>query len=94
MWSNNVFLITSHRVILSRQFGLFNKRVSEAEHGTIQDISYRIKGAGQTVFRYGSVRLQIAETKTPIIVSKIPKPRNIQQLLLRIKKNESASEND
>lgn len=87
IWHFNAFLITDRRVILFKQRGLFDRQVSEIEYEKIQDISYRLKGASQTLFRYGSIRIQITNSETAIIVSKIPRPREIQQLLLKIKKN-------
>jgi len=88
IFSYNAFLITNQRVILFKQVGLFERSVSETDYGKIQDISYRIKGLGQTLFRYGSIRLQIMGSESPIIVSKIPKPREVQQLILKIKNHE------
>ncbi|MCX6785559.1 MAG: PH domain-containing protein [Candidatus Komeilibacteria bacterium] len=91
MWHYNVFLITNQRLILYRQKGLFDRRVSETDYEKIQDVSWRIKGFWQTVLRYGSVRLQLIGSESPIIVSKIPKPQQVQQLLLSIKKNRPAA---
>ncbi|HLC63890.1 MAG TPA: PH domain-containing protein, partial [Patescibacteria group bacterium] len=88
IFSYNAFLITNQRVMLFKQVGLFERSVSETDYGKIQDISYRIKGLGQTLFRYGSIRLQIMGSESPIIVSKIPKPREVQQLILKIKNHE------
>ena len=88
IFSYNAFLVTNKRVILSKQIGLFERQVSETDYGKIQDISYRIKGPAETLFRYGSLRIQIANSELPIIISKIPRPREVQQLILKIKKNE------
>ncbi len=86
LWSGNVFLITNQRVILMKQRGLFDKQVLEADFEEIQDIAYRVKGFWQTVGRYGSIRIQILNSENNLIVSKIPKPAQVQQLLLQIKK--------
>ena len=86
LWSGNVFLITNQRVILFKQRGLFDKQVLEADFKDVQDVAYRIKGFWQTVGRYGSLRIQILNSENYLIVSKIPKPGQVQQFLLKIKK--------
>lgn len=86
LWSGNVFLITNQRVILFKQRGLFDKQVLEADFEDLQDVAFRIKGFWQTVGRYGSLRIQILNSETSLIVSKIPQPSQVQQLLLSIKK--------
>ena len=86
LWSGNVFLITSQRVVLFKQRGLFDKQVLEADFEDIQDIAYRVKGFWQTVGRYGSLRIKTLNGESNLIVGKIPKPAQVQQLLLQIKK--------
>jgi len=90
VWSFNAFLITSQRVVLFKQRGFFDRQVAEVEYEKIQDISYRVKGLTQTLFHYGSVKIQIANSETTIIARKISKPREVQQLLLKIKNNRLA----
>lgn len=87
VWYFNVFLVTDQRVVLIKQHGLFDRKVMEIEYEKMQDISYRLKGFSQTLFHYGSVRIQVINSETVMIVSKIARPEELQQLLLRIKKN-------
>lgn len=94
IWIYNVFLITNQRLILYRQPDLFDRLVSETDYDKIQDVSWRIKGFWQAVFRYGSVRIQLIGSESAIIVSKIPKPQQIQQILLSIKKNRTVVKNN
>lgn len=91
IWVYNIFLITNTRVILYKQKGFFDQQVAETEYEKIQDVSYRIRGLWQTLFRYGSVKIQIINSGSAIIIRKIPKPREVQQLLLGIKKNRTVT---
>ncbi|MBU1130612.1 PH domain-containing protein [Patescibacteria group bacterium] len=90
VYSFNVFLITNQRIILYEQNGLFDRNVSEVEYDKIQDISHRFKGLGQTMFKYGSLKIQIKNSESILYVKKIFQPDKIQQLLLKIQKNTQA----
>jgi membrane protein YdbS with pleckstrin-like domain len=90
----NVFLITNQRIILYLQNGLFERNVSEIEFGKIQDISYRYKGFWQTFLKYGSLKIQVINSETVILVSTIPHPEKIQQLLLSVQKNYSHNQSN
>jgi len=61
--------------------------VSEAELGEITGVSFRIKGLFESIFRYGSIRLQLTESIKPMIISKVTKPREIQELIQKLKAN-------
>ena len=87
VYSNNALLITSKRIVYLRRNSLFDKHETEVSYGAIQEVSYRIKGAGQTLFRYGSVRIKLAEAAKGLVINKIPRPRKVQQLILKIKSN-------
>jgi uncharacterized membrane protein YdbT with pleckstrin-like domain len=89
VYSYNVFLITNQRIILYLQNGLFERNVSEVEYSKIQDISYRFKGFWQTLLKYGSLKIQVINSETIILVQQISRPEQVQQLLLRIQKNYS-----
>jgi hypothetical protein len=85
VYSNNALLITNKRIVHLRQNSLFDRHETEAGYGIIQEVSYRIKGAAQTLFRYGSIRIKLADSVKGLAINKIPGPRRIQQLILKIK---------
>ena len=87
IWTCNACLITDKRVVLLKQYGFFEKQVSEAELGEITGVSFRIKGLFESIFRYGSIRLQLTESIKPMIISKVTKPREIQELIQKLKAN-------
>ncbi|MFA6304754.1 MAG: PH domain-containing protein [Patescibacteria group bacterium] len=89
IWSYNVFLITNQRLILIKQKGFFDRLVAETDYPSIQDVAYRKKGFWQTIGKYGSLRIQAHGLENALVVSKIPRPDKVQQLLLELKKEAS-----
>lgn len=77
-WYYNCFLITSQRVIIFKQKGFFERIISEAEYGKIQEVSYRFKGFFQTLFRYGTIRIQATSS---LELNKVHHPERIQDLI-------------
>lgn len=81
VWYYNAFIITNRRVIDLDQRGFFERIVSEAPLETIQDVSHRRKGIWQTIFCYGDVRIQIADTDTGLEIKNVRAPEITQQLI-------------
>jgi hypothetical protein len=86
----NGLLITDRRVILFKQKGFFDRQVMEIEYDKIQDVSYRFKGISQTLFRYGTLNIQVQSSESVIKAEKIPRPESVQDLIKDIRKNYSA----
>jgi len=85
VYSLNVLLITNQRVILLKQRGMFDRTVAEVEYGKIQDSSYRFKGLFQNLFKYGSIKMQIVNSTSVLLIEKIHRPEKIQRLIAKIK---------
>ena len=81
VWYYNAFIITNKRVIDLDQRGFFERIVSEVALETIQDVSHRRKGIWQTIFRYGDVRIQVADTDTGLEIKNVRAPEETQQLI-------------
>ena len=82
LWYFNVFILTNERVIDIEQKGFFDRTVSEVSYEKIRDVSYRRKGFFETIFRYGSVRIQTSIDKLELEVKKIKNPKDIHELIL------------
>lgn len=89
LWQKNVFLITDKRIVLIRQYGFFDKQVSEMNLNEIQNIAYRVKGLKQTLFNFGSLRIQKINNPGVLFVSDVPKPEKLQQALLKFRQKQS-----
>ena len=90
----NCLLITDQRVILYKQHGLFDRQVAEIEYEKIQDVSYHFKGLFQTIFHYGSLKIQILSSESVIRSEKIPNPQKIQDLIKTIRNNYSQKQGE
>ncbi len=93
-WYYNVFVVTDKRVIDIDQRGLFDRTVSAVPYQNIEDVSYRIKGVGQTIFRYGNVMVDTASSSANLVVQKIRHPHVLQELIseLRVEAREAGDE--
>jgi len=84
IWYYNTSIITNYRVIDFDQQGFFEKTVSGITYDKIQDVSYYQKGICQTLFKYGSVQLQIANTSTKIKLRYVYHPAEVNELILQL----------
>ncbi len=79
----NRLIITNQRLIYYRQKGFFHRTVFAVFLEKIQDVSYEINGFWQTIFKYGTLDIQV-----------IKSPAEIQNLINRIKNNFSLIKNE
>lgn len=87
-YSNDICLITNHRVISIDQEGFFKREIAEAELDKIQEAEYTTKGILETTFNYGDVHLQTASAKSNLVLKDIPRPYQVQQEITRRIKGE------
>ena len=79
IWKKNILIITTHRVVDIDRRGFFDKVVSDVPYSQIEDVSGRIKGFWGTIFRYGSLQIQIGNGKVQIVIDRIKQPVYLQQ---------------
>lgn len=89
VYSLNVFIITSDRIIDIDQRGFFDRTVSETTYDKIQDVSFRIKGIGQTILHYGSVIIQTAGAQANIELDGVREPSRIQQIIIDLQREQA-----
>lgn len=86
-WFNyylNVTIVTTSRLIDIRQDGWFNRRVAEQNLLRVQDVSSRMKGILQTLFRYGMVVVETAGDTPNFEIPNIPKPYKIANTIMEL----------
>lgn len=81
VWRNNVFAITSQRVIDIDQHGFFERNVAEAGYDKIQDVRYTIRGVWPTLFRFGTIVVQTAGSTTNLELTSVQHPVDVQRLI-------------
>ena len=89
-WYFDVYLITNLRIIDFDFHNLLDRKFSEARIQTIQDISFKLLGTSQTLFNYGSIKIQTAGQNPEIDFERIANPEKITKLLQELcQKNDS-----
>lgn len=64
LWHFNTLVITSKRVIKTRQKGFFDRRVSEMLLSRINDVSHHVRGVWSTLFKFGTLHIVAGNGET------------------------------
>jgi uncharacterized membrane protein YdbT with pleckstrin-like domain len=79
-WYYSVYIVTDQRLVVVRQKGFFNRKVSEYRFDKIQNINYHIRGLQAVLFGYGDI---VAQTYVgDVTMHNIHKPVEIHTKLL------------
>ena len=87
IWKRNKIVITNEHIVDIDQLGLFNRRVSTLRLQEIQDISARVTGPIQTMFKYGSIIIQTAGERENFVLDYMALPYELEQYILEARKN-------
>jgi hypothetical protein len=79
IWYNNIFIITTQRIIDIDQTGFFHKTVSEVTLEKILDISYYVHGILQTILNLGTIK--ITEPGASLILRNIKEVAKVNQVV-------------
>ena len=80
-WFYNVYIITDERVIDIDFDSLIYKNVSAAKLDNIEDVTATTGGALQSIFDYGTIKIQTAAEKQEFEFDNVPHPTRITTLL-------------
>jgi len=86
-WYFTVFLITDSRLIDLDFVTIFDARMSSTLLSEVQDVSHSTPGFFSTLFDMGSIEIQTAGEKNKFEISNIPKPRDVQDILMDLLDN-------
>tara|TARA_B100001971_G_C18203692_1_gene546213 strand:- start:744 stop:1430 length:687 start_codon:yes stop_codon:yes gene_type:complete len=78
LWYYSMLVLTDKRLIIINQLGSFDRSVSQVELENTLDISYRKKGFLQTLFNFGSIKIQVTGLEKLEVIN-LPNPSLIQQ---------------
>lgn len=92
LWDADVLIITNHRVVDVDQRGVFTRMVSEAPLGSIQDVSWMAKGFLESLFRMGTLRIQLASGTSTIEAKRISHPKALHELISNLRHVPSSGE--
>ena len=80
-WSGTMLVLTDKRIVDIDQRGFFDRTVTETPYSQIDEASYRVKGVCATLFRFGSVRLEVKGSAADIQFERIFHPARIHDLI-------------
>lgn len=77
-------VLTSLRIMDIDQIGLFNHTVAELHIAKVEDVSSKTVGVFGTIFDFGTVTLQSAGAANVFEFKNIPRPREVERLILSL----------
>ncbi len=84
LWSRTSYILTSKRLILVLQQGLFSCEERQASLNMIQDVKTEIKGLQASLYGFGDVIVQTASTADPMLrLSIVGRPRKVQKVIMQ-----------
>ncbi len=87
-WSFSYIAIRKQTIIATQQIGFFNKNVKEIGLESIQNVNYLQAGILNTLFNIGEIEIQTTSGNGEISIKNIANPRNTQQALLSLIREE------
>lgn len=81
-WFYSVNIITDERIVDVDFSNVLYHRFSETQLEQIQDVTHTVNGLLGSLFDYGSVYVQTAGSKPEFEFINVPRPRDIQDVLL------------
>ncbi len=82
-WANDLYILTSQRLVDVDQRSPVYRTVAEVPLGNIQDVAFERRGLLQTMLNYGTVMVQTASVTTRIDIVGVTDPQAVQQVILR-----------
>lgn len=94
IWTNSVYMVTTDRILTVDQRGWFDRQVDELSLVDIMKIGHEVKGAWATLMNFGDVNvIASGATETDLTLRAIYDPYEIQQRIIRAKKDHQAAAN-
>lgn len=80
-WFYNVYIITDERIIDVDFLSLIYKNISSAKIENIEDVTATTGGALQSIFNFGTVKIQTAAANAEFEFEHVPQPGKVTQFL-------------
>lgn len=81
LWLLNSYIITDKRLISVNYTSVFSKKVSESPLDRILNVGFFTRGIWQTLFKFGSVEIQVAGLGEPMVLQNVAEPSKIKDFL-------------
>lgn len=83
LWLRTYYLVTSKRLILVIQKGLFSRERRETSLDMIQDVKARVDGIQPALYGYGDVISQVSSQEARLTFERVGKPYHVQRVIMR-----------
>ena len=83
MYYLNTWIVTDHRLIESRQLGLFRRNYTEINLAKIQDISVAVEGFFETMLSFGMLEVQSAAAEKKFKMINISNPLVVKEGIMK-----------
>lgn len=83
LWRRTFYLVTSKRIILISQYGLFHHDDRETSLSMIQDVKALVDGMEPSLYGFGEVIVQVSSQDAQLQLHKVPKPREVQRIIMK-----------
>lgn len=93
-WRGSFLAVTGRRLIVVRRDGIFAREVVELPFDKVQEISFRVRGLGPSLFGYGSLLIQSAGSDEPIVMSRVRRPQDLHRLIIELQEQRSGGPGD
>lgn len=80
-WHYTVAIVTDQRIVSIRMDNAFYHSYSEAQLEKIEDVTHTTIGFLGSIFDYGDVQIDTAGHDVDFILTKIPRPRELQDVI-------------
>jgi len=82
VYNNDIYILTSQRIINIDQSSFFTRRVSEAELENIQNVTYEIKGPIRSFLNFGDIIVSTAGNTPGLTLKNVENPHFVQEKIV------------
>lgn len=89
LYNNFLYILTTERLIIIEQNGLFSRRLTECELAKIQNVTIEVKGPIKTFLNFGDLKITTAGIDPLMVIKNVENPYLIQQKIIKAGHNQA-----
>jgi hypothetical protein len=80
-WFGNAIIVTDERCIDFEQHGWFRRSIKDVAHTNVDDVRVTVHGVADTLFRLGTITIDIDKGSAEIVLDHVSRPVIVQDML-------------